>query len=141
MKIGLGLGITAQQPSAGGGGSGSLYDTSDVVFAGELQGDVLIDADSLRLAKEGTGANPSATITLPNGNYLISYGVSAYDGSASGITLINFRLYSNGVALRTSSAAESVSELAITVAGTNLEFRAPNTGRGGRADNFVIVAA
>ena len=144
MSIGLTMGLSL---AAGGGGGGpvSLYDTSDIVFAGTLFGDEVIDADSFRGARNNTGgAIVTGTISggTPNGPKRIRFDLSAYDGGVPSITLIRVQIFDGATAIAGAdySAAGPI-DLTHTFANGSIVFRFATAGRGGRLDNLFISVA
>ena len=139
MKIGLSLGMSA--PSGGGpSGPTSLYDSSDFNEAddshreSELGGNVA----SFRAARNG-GGNGIFTLTVPNGDYRMTYDLSAYDGAES-VSGVRLRIQDNTTTLFTDTAAGAVDET-FTISNGLIRFLISSTDLGYRVDNFFIEAA
>lgn len=133
----------AEPPRTFTGSATSLYGTGDIaLLAGTAEGDEIIDIDSFRLCRE----SPLATLDLGitdggvNGAKRIRFNHAAYDGAASGITVIRVQVLDGTTLVQDLTGAGSV-DFTHTFANGTIRFRANTTGRGGRIDGLLITAA
>lgn len=123
----------------------SLYDTADAaLISGTPFGDEIIDADSIRLARDASSGTLLYGITDAgaNGNKRIRFTLSAYDGGMSGITLMRIE-FLDGLSLIAGADFQTAGAKDFTHNFVNgsIRWRAGTTGRGGRMDGLIIEAA
>lgn len=134
----MGLGAT-RATAGGGGGPTSLYDTDDFTDQVNNSHREIIDADSFRAARNGSG-NGIHVLPVANGTYRLTGTMVAYDGAETGITGTRCRIQDNTTTEVTLTATGAFDET-MTITNGSIRFILPSLGYAYRIDDFFVEAA